>query len=368
MRLTVLQSENRIVPSIARTEAPLSLPAFEFGDNLPIELQCYQRSIQNPSLFTLINLSEYDVTLNIGYPNVRALLGFWTITNANGTTEAIPSRADKYTVRDKLKNIFGNLDVEGGQGSYIVTLENPGVWATPTADFQGATLSEVLVFELSPGTATTPAQYRIEVLEVAPARIPSVDWSNGDTAIVNSLTGSGALWELILDQRIDVGFYTLTVNSFQTARLSSNDGPFEIQNALAMTGHSCRVQRSATGSFMICFDASVSTFTISNGNLRISPFIKGNLDMSSTGIREMLDGVEWCAAELQIKIAQNANIITVASAPIIVKMPINQPATINIDTPSNSGLIFTISPDESYLEIIQAGNVIAEVPLLPPQP
>lgn len=364
MRLNILEDKGAFIPSLGRADAPFTLPPFFFGDAIPIELFMYRRSSQNSADFVAVDLSSYQVSLQLGKANERPTLGFWTLTTTAGTSRTIASRADKFAVQDALKWAFGENTVEGGEGSYIVTLRDAGVWETPTAQFQGATLSDVLVFELSPGTSTTPAQYRIEVLEVAPGRIPPDEWSAGDTTISNSLTGSGNLWTLTIDPKATSGFYKLAVNSTSTAFIDFNAGPFEISNALAGISYPCRVQRNSLGQFLILFDSPVTTFAVDPGNLTADPFVKGVMGLSSTGVRELLDGVKWAPVELLVKVSKDNQVITVASVSCMLKMPINQPAVINIDTPSNSGITVNVSEDGSYLLVIRDGNILGEIPLL----
>lgn len=362
MRLNILENNGTFIPSLDRADAPFTLPPFFFGDAVPVELYMYRRD--NLGNFTAVDLSSYQVSLQLGRANERPTLGFWTLTTTSGTSRPIASRANRFEVQEALKWAFGENTVEGGQGSYIVTLRDAGVWATPTAQFQGATLSDVLVFELSPGTADTPAQYRIEVLEVAPGRIPPDQWAVGSTTINNTLTGSGDMWTLTIDPKATSGFYKLTVDSANTAFIEYNAGPFEIGNALAKIGHPAKVQRNNLGQFNILFASPVTTFTVDAGNLSADPYITGTMGLATTGLRELLDGVKWSPVELSVKVTKNNQVITVASTGCMLKMPINQPATIDIDTPSNSGITVNVSEDGSYLLVIRDGNILGEVPLI----
>lgn len=366
MRLNILENENTFIASTSRADSPFTLPPMYFGDAVPIELYLYRRSPNDRNYFTSVDLSTYDISLELGSSNQTPSLGFWTVTTAQGTSSPIASRATASEVQQVLSNVFRYPTVEGGAGSYVMTLKENGVQPLPTAAFQGNTLSAVLVFEITPGTATTPAQYRFEVLEVAPARVPPIDWADGDTTLNNTVVGSGKLWTLSIDEKAVFGFFYLTVNGTQTALLEVNAGILDIVLGLTALGHPCKIQRSPSGELLIAFNSDISTLTIGAENLKADPYQVGRIGLSSTGVRELLDGVKWTTVELSVKISKSADVITVASMPLHLKMPTNQPAVINIDTPSNSGLTISISPDGAYLEIIQDGQIINTVPLLPP--
>lgn len=362
MKLNALIPEGRFIVSSGRQDAALFLPSIEFGNTLPIELHGWDKAA-NGSLIA-VDLSSYDKTLLVGPPNTRPTLGFWQLTTTAGISFPIASRASAQEVVAGLNGAFpANTMVTGSNGSYIVTLASAGIWTLPTATFQGNTLSSVLVFQITPGTSLTPAQYRIEVLEVAPARIVPVNWSAGNTTPASSFTQvSGRLWQLILDQSVTAGFFTLTVDGETTGFLSPLGDAYMLEVALAAIGKDADVEPDGTGGYYVSFEADVTVASV-GGNLVILPSSQGNLALSSTGIRELLDGLQFATVKLSVIITKDGTLVTCASADVILRMPVNQPATIVIDAPLMAGLTFAISEDESYLLVYRDGTLIGEVPL-----
>jgi hypothetical protein len=363
MQLNILDGQNRFIVDPQRLDAPLLLPPLTFGDIPHVELRAFRKTQWGVEAF---DLSSYEVTLLLGTPNTRPELGFWQLTTSEGTSSAIAARATAQEVQDALASAFGAVTVEGGNGSYIVTLAEAGVWLLPTATFEGNTLSEVLVFQITPGTSETPAQYRIEVLEVAPARIIPSGWESGNTVPASSFSNlDGNLWGLSLDTRTNSGFFLLTVDGETTNFLSAFAGAYEISVALAAIGKPAQVQSDGFGAFYVLFNSAVNTASVTN-YLSIFPFLEGSLDLTSTGIRELLDGVQFAPVKLSVLLSKDGELTTVASADLVLQMPINQPATITIDAPQMAGLTFAISEDQSTMHVYQNGVLLYDIPLNTP--
>ncbi len=366
MKLNALIGESRFITAPGRQDAPLFLPPLEFGNVLPVELQAWKKSLDGSLIAE--DLSDYEITLLVGAPNQRPSLGFWQITTTAGTSLPIDSRASSELVKLALRAAFGETTVTGGNGSYIVTLTGNGAWTTPTASFQGNTLSSVLVFVSTPGTADTPAQYRIEVLEVAPARIVPANWEAGETIPANSFTQvNGKLWQLTLDPNVDNGFFTLEIDGSENATgfINYNSGAYGIQVALAALGRPANVIPNGTGGYWVKFDSTVTTCTI-GGNLVILPFSQGALDLTGSGIRELLDGLQFAPVKLVVMLVKDGQTDTVATADAMLTMPVNQPATITIDAPAMAGLTFAISIGLDYLEVYVNGTHTYDIPLNAP--
>lgn len=365
MNLNILQDKGRFIVSSSRLDSPLQIAPFIFGDLVPIELHSYRETARGTLI--AVDLASYQITLQLGPSNVRPSLGFWQLSTTEGTTPFISSRAYPEEVERAMRDAFGsNVEVEGGQGSYVVTVGSAGVWALPTATFQGATLSDVVIFQISPGTATTPAQYRIEVLEVAPARIIPDDWTAGDVTPSNSFTQTnGKLWHLVLDTAIDNGFFTLTIDAVTTGFISPLAGSYDIEIALSEAGKPAQVEDDGTGGFWVSFVSTVTAASV-GGNLVILPFSEGVLDLTGSGVRELLDGLQSVPVKLSVVLVKDGQTITAASADVMLEMPINQPAVITIDAPQMAGLTFAISDDGAYMRVYQSGNLISEVLLNSP--
>lgn len=367
MRLDALIGgrQSRFITGPGQLDTPLALPLLEFGNVLPIDLHAWKESTDGS--LVAVDLDTYQISLLVGKPNSRAALGFWKLTTTAGTSGYMRARATNEDVQWALQQgAFTACTVEGGNGSYIVTLAQPGIWALPTATFYGNTLSNVLVFEITPGTATTPAQYRIGVLEVAPARVIPADWSAGNTTPTNTFTQtSGRLWSLVLSSFVDNGFFTLTVDGVTTDFVNFNGGAYGIARALAVAGKPAQAVPNGNGGYWVSFAVNVAAASV-GGNLIILPFSQGNLDLTSTGVRELLDGLQFTDVKLALTLVKDGQTITAASTDVVLTMPINQPATITIDAPQMAGLSFSISSDGAYMLVYRNGELIAQTALNAP--
>lgn len=365
MKLNALISESRFIVGPERADAPLMLPPLFFGAVCPIDLRAWDKSADGS--LAAVDLSTYEITLLVGKSNSRPTLGFWQLTSTAGTSATIPIRAEKEEVQLALQHgAFTACTVEGGNGSYIVTMDSPGVWAVPTASFQGNTLSNVLVFEITPGTATSPAQYRIEVLEVAPARVVPAAWDAGSTVPTNTFTQvSGRLWALTISPYVDNGFFTLTVDGVETDFILFDGGAYRIAVALSAAGKPADVVPNGTGGYWVKFRQNVAAASV-GGNLVILPFSQGNLDLTSSGVRELLDGLQFTDVKLAVVLVKDGQTITAAIADAVLVMPVNQPAVITIDAPQMAGLTFAISDGLDYLEVYINGVHTYDIPLNAP--
>lgn len=365
MKLDALIEQNRFIAGQARPDAPLMFPPLVFGNVLPIELRGWRKSADGS--LVAVDLSTYQISLLVGKSNSRPTLGFWQLTTTAGTSAGIAVRATKEEVQAALgQGAFTACTVEGGNGSYIVTLDAVGVWALPSATFQGNTLSSVLVFQISPGTATTPAQYRVEVLGVAPARIVPANWSAGSVVVTNAFTQtSGRLWSLVLSSSVDNGFFTLTVDGATTDFVNFNGGPYAIARALSAAGKPADVTPDGNGGYWVKFSQNVAVASV-GGNLVILPFSQGNLDLTSTGVRELLDGLQFTDVKLAVVLVKDGQTVSAAMVDCMLVMPVNQPATITIDAPLMAGLTFALNDDETILHVYQNGVLVGNVTLEAP--
>jgi len=364
MKLNALFGESRFIVGPGQPDAPLCLPPLEFGNVLPMELRAWRKGMDGA--LAAVDLSDYQITLLVGKPNSRPTLGFWRLATTFGTSPAIPARGTAEDVQAALAYAFTSCTVTGGNGSYIVTLAQPGIWALPTATFQGNTLSNCLVFEITPGTADTPAQYRVEILEVAPARIVPASWTAGDTTPANTFAEvSGNLWSLVLSPIVDNGFFTLTVDGEETDFIDFAGGAYAISVALAAADKAATVIPNGTGGYWVNFAEEVTAASV-GGNLVILPWSSSSLDLTSTGLRELLDGLQFTDVKLTVILVKDGQTETVATADAMLTMPVNQPATITIDAPQMAGLTFAISEDGAYMLVYQNGVLIAETPLVAP--
>lgn len=366
LQLNVLEGQGRFIVNSSRQDAPLNFPPLFFGDSIPVELRSFRKSVSGE--LVAVDLTDYEITLSVGPSNVRPELGFWQLTTITGTSMPIASRASANDVQEALVWAFGPglASVSGSQGSYVITLSQPGIWTLPTVSFQGNTLSGVILTQITPGTTTTPAQYRVEVLEVAPARIIPADWSPGDQTPVNNFTQvSGRLWKLEIDWTVSSGFFTLTIDGVTTGFLPYNADAFAVQIALIAIGKTALVQNASYGALYISFGLDVVAASV-NSQLDIAPFKSGVLDLNSTGIRELLNGVQFTSVKLAVSLLLGGQVITAASADFILQMPINQPGIVVVDSPTMAGLSLAFSEDGAYLLTYQNGALVGGAPLAGP--
>ena len=323
LKLCILPDEGRFIPNVARPDAVMQLPPFVYGDQMPLELSAYRRSVNDPSRFDAIDLSAYDIELAIGDPNARPQLGFFTLTFTSGTTAAIPVTATAAEFEALLGD--SGITIEGVPGDYVLTYTTNGARSVPTIAFTGATNVTADVVELDNGSATTPAQWRILLQQAAPAGVIAADWSEGSTTPASSVSGSGKIWRIIPDAGASNGFYTLTANGTTTEPISIFASAFDVQNALGLANATCGVQYDVRGGFYVVFTLS-TTLTIDDSSLVIAPFQTATINLDTYGIRELLDGVNWVSAEMSIELSQADEATTCAFTGVILKMPIATPA------------------------------------------
>lgn len=322
MNLDLLNGENRFIISPDRPESPLAFPPLEFGSVIPVKLRVFEKGLSG---LVAVDPSTYSVKLLVGTPNIRPTLGFWWISTTSGTSAVLNSRATKEDVAGALALAFGPVTVDGADGSYIVTVNAPGVWETPVSSFDGVTISSVPVFENTPGTATTSAQYRIEVLEVAPAGISTENWTAGNTSPESSFTQiQGRLWQLTIGRCADAGFFTLTIDGDTTEFISIFAGAYQIEMVLSVAGKPAQVQPDGVGGFYVMFSVDVALASI-GGHVVAFPSVEGSLDLTSPGVRELLDGKQFTPVALTVVLSKNGQSDSF-STNLILQMPINQSA------------------------------------------
>lgn len=330
LRLCALLDEGRFIVSTDRPDAALKLPPLVYGDVVSVELSAYRRSQGNSSVFYVVDLSGYDISLAIGEVNSRPSLGFWALTfggDTSGPISAGATAAEVSAIISPLTGIVGagGITVTGDPGDWVFSFSLAGVQTVGTVAFEGATTVTASITELTPGTATTPAQWRVQLMESAPAGIVSDAWASGSTTPASTVTGSGTVWCLNLDPAATTGYYSLTANSRTTGYLPLSASTLDIKTALELIAAPCQVIPSATGGAIIAF-ATSTTLTIDDALLTIPPTKTALLNLSTPGIREMLDGVSFAPAELTVTLADGSSQTTSAVIGVTLKMPVATPA------------------------------------------
>lgn len=330
LRLCALLDEGRFIPSPAHPDSVVKLPPLVYGDVLPVELTAYRRSLADSSVFQAVDLTGYDISLSVGKANSRPILGFWALTFNGDTSPPISVMATAAEVSAIISPMTGIVDaggitVTGDPGDWVFSFSLAGEQTVGTITFQGSTTVTAEINELTPGTTTTPAQWRVQLMESAPAGIVPDAWTSGSTTPASTVTGSGAVWRLNLDPAATSGFFTLTANAGTTGYLPLSASPLEIKTALELAAAPCQVIPSSTGGVVIAFNAS-TTLTIDDSLLTILPTKTALLNLSTPGIREMLDGSTFCPAELTVTLAADSSQVTTATIGVTLKMPVATPS------------------------------------------
>ncbi len=320
--LRIVLSENRFITDISTPDAPLQIPPFTFGDVLPIKLEGYQRSLSDASQFSSVDLHSLNVSLFIGSPNQRPSIGLWTIDFGSGVLPALHAQAKFYEVQ----NVVGvAYIVEGTPGDFIITAIANGVKADPTVAYEGSLDVEATLTVINAGTSSTPASWRVELIESAPAVCE--DWTAGSVTPTSTITNpvSKIFW-VTLDPDARGGFFTLTCGGAPTGPLSLFISPTDLQYALRFTGtggNGAQVQRHPNGGFLITLYSGSTTLTLSDTLLVIPANITGQMDLAGDGVRALLDGAKFVGLSIVARISDGGgNLVSEAIAPIILQMPV----------------------------------------------
>lgn len=332
MKLNALLDENRFILSPDRPDTAFTLPPLIFGDTEPVTLRGFTRGMNG---LVAVDPASYEVNLVVGTPNARPTLGFWWLTTTAGDSMPIASRASAEDVASALVFAFGPVTVEGDEGEYIVTVTNPGVWATPTPSYTGSSVSGVEVFENTPGTATTSAQYRITVQEAAPASIATDAWSAGTQPVSTFAQVSGRLWQLNLGTPVDGGFFTLTIDGVTTEFIPVTAGGYQIETVLSVAGKPAQVQSDGVGGFYVMFAEDVTAASV-GGHVVAFPYSTGQLALNSPALRELLDGQQFSPVTLSVSFAEGEQSST-CSANALLQMPIGASVSSQPPTPGVAG-------------------------------
>jgi len=364
LKLRMLLDEGRFIPSTARPDAVLSLPPLIYGDVLPVELSAYRRSQHDSSAFDTVDLSGYEISLSLGAPNSRPSLGFWTLTFGGSTSAPISADATATEVSAIISPMTGIVDaggvmVSGDPGDWIFSFSAAGAQTAGTIAFQGATTVTAAITELTAGTSSTPAQWRVQLQESAPAGIVPDAWTAGTTTPASTVTGGDYVWTLKLDPAATSGFFALTAGTGTTGYLPLTASAMEIQTALELISAPCKVMRAVSGGFVIAFQSSM-TLTVDDSLLEIPPTKTAFLNLSTAGVREMLDGATFTQAELTVTLTGAAQQQTAAVVGVMLKMPIGAAAvsTLPIYTRTAFQPILAYTGDNSLESLTTAGGVI----------
>lgn len=323
--LLIVLNEGRFIVDTSTPDVPLQIPVFTFGDKVPIKLEGCVRLSSDASQFDSVDLSDFDVELSLGIENQRPSLGFFTIAFGATVSEAFPVKADAFTVEAGL----GGYTVTGSPGNLVVSAIENGAQSEPTVDFTGDTEVEAVVTEITPGSATTLASWRIELREEASAKC--VDWDEGSTTPVSTCVSvTTKLFRLQLDGNARSGFFFLLCQGTATDLLQLFVSPSEIENnirATGVAGNGATVLRHPDGGFLIKLYDGATTLTVNDTALVIPANITGQLDLTGEGVRNLIDGNGYVGVLLTVRITDDDNnVVSEATAPVVLQLPIERSA------------------------------------------
>lgn len=321
--LKIVLNEGRFVVDTSTPDAPLQIPVFTFGDKVPIKLEGYVRLSSDASQFESVDMSDFDVALSLGNENQRPSLGFFTIAFGSTVSEAFPSKAEPYTVESGLSG----FTVKGSPGNLVVSAIENGAQDAPVVDWTGDTTVEAVVTEITPGSDTTPASWRIELQEEAPAKC--VDWDAGSTTPESTCESiSAKLFRLKLDGNAQSGFFYLVCQGVATALMQLFVSPSEIQNNLQASGaagNGAKVMRHPDGGFLVALYDAATTLTVEDAALVIPSNLVGQLDLTGIGVRNLFGDNRFVGVFLTVHITDDDNnVVCEATAPVILQMPVQR--------------------------------------------
>jgi hypothetical protein len=316
--LRVVLNEGRFIADTSRPDNAPEIQPLTFGDKVAFKIEAYKRAQSDASVFQSVDISSFTTALIVGESNQRPSIGFYTISGISGAFPALATAAD-------VEAATPDYTFEGEPGDLIMVASSNGAQSAPTVTYAGSLTVAATVTQITPGTTTTPASWRIELLQSAPAVCSS--WSAGSTSPASAITNPASkIFWLQLDPNARGGFYSLVCGGFTTGLISLFASAYDVQNALQASGapgNGASVQTHPDGGFLISVQSSGTTLTVSDATLNIPRNITGQLDLSGVGVRALLDGAQFVGTALALRIADaSTNVITEANAPIILQMPI----------------------------------------------
>lgn len=348
----LLQPEGRFIASPGMPDRACKLPALAYGDKLPVRVFAWDTLSMQPGTLQSSDLSPYYVELTVGSRNESPSLGFFTIAFDGG---AASSPINVNWLAAQVQTLLGTASVvvTGVPGNLVFTSVSNGARTTPVVAFSGNVDVTPLVTIISGGSATAPAQWRVELPEVAPASIPVGGWTIGSATPESTVTvipGTGdQIWRVTLDANASAGFFRLTINGQITGFIPLGSSPLDVQNIIRVTpaGSGAVVSPGSYSacSYVISFPSSVD-LEINSAGLVVPPSLLGTLDLSTDGIRDLLGEQVSTNAYLTLSVydVASGSLLTYSQTPVVVVMPVARP-TDHSGTPDLTRMSFIDLPD-----------------------
>lgn len=348
----LVQPQGRFISSPGTPERDFALNPLAYGDKVPVRVFAWNTLPMQPGQLQSCDLSPFYVELTVGSRNEFPSLGFFTIAFDGGQAS---SPINVNWMAAQVQNLLGtaSVTVTGVPGNLIFTSVNTGARTTPVVAFSGNVDATPLVTEISGGSATTLAQWRVEIPEVAPASIPVDGWTVGSTtpeSTAEAIPGtSDQVWRVTIDPNASTGFFRLNVNGVLTPFVPLGSSPSDVQNIVRTVpgGNGAFV---STGSYSACTYvisfATTVTLEVSSAGLVVPTSLLGTLDLSTDGIRDLLGESVAADAYLTLSVYDVAteSLLTYAQSPVVVVMPVSRP-TDHSGTPDLARMAFIYLPD-----------------------
>lgn len=315
---------NRLLQSFTSTRAATTVPAFTFGDTLPVTVRVLT---PNPTTDTArpwreIDLTNQNIRLGVGTPAGDPSSGTFTLTFDSNTTTSLNYNATAAQVQTALNALTtiqsaGNTTVTtAGGGKYRVVFGSVGARNLITADTSSLyPTSAAYINEAQTGDASTK-EVQLIVLETEPSAYLELTDTLDAAAATISTVRAGVANTTSEIQTLDLsnpqpydGTFTLTVQSNKTSSLAYNASAATLQAALIATDSTNLTGKiTVTGAFPLWtveFDntlGDVDALTADVSALTVPTGRKGDLNLNVAGIQELLGGSTSAQAKLEVEI------------------------------------------------------------------
>lgn len=363
LNLYVDQAGGKLVSGFSSTKQA-SLQSFVFGDSIPVNVRVLDSGTSR--VWDDADLTNKTIRIAVGTPGGNPTSGTFTITYAGDTTSALNYNATAAQVQTAL-NLLASIIAAGGvsvtstqTGVYKITFDSAGARSAFSIDstilYPSTEANALVAVE---GDVST-REVVLVTLETQPASYVELT-TNLDSAAVSvstireGATGVGDIQQFAFSPVPYDGTYTITIGSETTNAISYNATAAVIQSALeslAGIGVGNVTVSGSLPSYTASFAASledVSEMTVAVDGLSVPTGKKGNLNLNTTGIVELLNGSTSANATFEVEIYD-----TVSSTSFT---PVQTACTVKEDVTGNTPASSTPLP--IYITTTTAGSTIA---------
>lgn len=347
LSLHALFDTGQFVATPLQPDSPFRSAALVYGDTVPVRLFGWRQLLPGAAL-TAMDLSPYYVELTLGQSFERPTTGFWNIDFGDGVSSPIPTSYEAAQVQTLLGTMF--VTVTGSPGDYLLTAVGTGEKEVPVVTFSGDLSVTVKVTTIFAGDLVTPAQWRVELLEAAPAKISFDEWTTGSTvAECTAENLGGGVHRVTIDKLAFSGFFRLTLGGTQTTQvIPVGASPADVMAALRVQplGENAVVKPDIKGTYLIVLASSATTLSVDGSLLEVPSSLIGTLDLTTPGVRELLVNGNPVRVNLGVQVydAWTMALVTFAQTPTFVVMP-TQPRGDFSGVQNTAQLAFVDLPD-----------------------